>query len=417
VAVAVIRDNLRPRMPDNIDGSLCPSEYEELVTNCWHQDPTIRPTFLEIMTRLSTLIGDSSMSTGYSRSSSSSSSAASLTNTTNSVVKSPRGVEKKPKNGARMSTGSWTLPTSSQSGSSTSGSGSATGGSRNLSFAGIGGGTGGPAVRAPDGEVTLVFSDITRAASLWEANAAAMRDATLLHNDALRAALKRHRGYEAMLSSAGATPTWTSGEGSFCMAFHCVDDALDWCADVQAALLTLDWPAALLEHAGAAEAWADVDDTKVVWRGLRVRMGVHVSTTQGGGMLRMGKEAMTRRAEYSGPAVAAAARMTAMAHGGQVIVSRAVVEKMRQSAATLDNADTTQAHHHNYTVASLGKFHLPDAPDGTHSRGVSCCVCVCVCVCVCGCCVSCVCVCRACGARRSCRAVVADLVGCRLEIV
>jgi hypothetical protein len=55
-------------------------------------------------------------------------------------------------------------------------------------------------VRPPEGEVTIVFSDITRAASLWEFCAEAMRDATLLHNQALRALLKKHRGYEVLFA-------------------------------------------------------------------------------------------------------------------------------------------------------------------------------------------------------------------------
>jgi acetyl-CoA carboxylase alpha subunit len=45
----------------------------------------------------------------------------------------------------------------------------------------------------PEGEVTILFSDITRAASLWEFNAAAMKEATLLHNQLLRSLLKEHQ--------------------------------------------------------------------------------------------------------------------------------------------------------------------------------------------------------------------------------
>jgi class 3 adenylate cyclase len=103
--------------------------------------------------------------------------------------------------------------------------------------------------------VAIVFTDITRAASLWEFNAAAMRDATLLHNETLRAALKRHRGYEVVFIRDR-----NSGEGSFCMAFQQASDALAWCADVQQALLAVEWPEALLNHPGAAEEWGDTDD-------------------------------------------------------------------------------------------------------------------------------------------------------------
>ncbi len=47
-------------------------------------------------------------------------------------------------------------------------------------------------MKPPEGEVTIVFTDITRAASLWEFNATAMRDATLIHNELLRSLLKQH---------------------------------------------------------------------------------------------------------------------------------------------------------------------------------------------------------------------------------
>lgn len=44
---------------------------------------------------------------------------------------------------------------------------------------------------------------------------------------------------------------------------------------VQAELLKLEWPEGLLDHPGAAEEWGDVDD-RILFRGLRVRMGVHI---------------------------------------------------------------------------------------------------------------------------------------------
>ena len=44
VAVAVIRDNVRPPLPD--DDPTIPPEFVDLVQSCWHHDPTIRPSFL-----------------------------------------------------------------------------------------------------------------------------------------------------------------------------------------------------------------------------------------------------------------------------------------------------------------------------------------------------------------------------------
>jgi len=110
-------------------------------------------------------------------------------------------------------------------------------------------------VKPPEGDVAIVFTDITRAASLWDSNALAMRDATLLHNETLRTLLKKHHGYEVVFLRDR-----NSGEGSFCMAFQQADDALEWCIDVQQELLRVEWPAELLAHPGAAEEWGDKDD-------------------------------------------------------------------------------------------------------------------------------------------------------------
>jgi hypothetical protein len=217
----------------------CPQEYEELITSCWHQDPTIRPTFLEIMTRLSAMHGDST-----------SGGMTSFTSKTSTSSSGDSGGDRKK---TQNIYGSWTLP--STNGSTSTGSSSSSNASKKLSAvqAAAGGG-----VRPPEGEVAIVFTDITRAASLWEFSAAGMRDATLLHNETLRAALKRHSGYEVVFLRDR-----NSGEGSFCMAFQTAADAVAWCCDVQKALLAVDWPDTLLEHPGAAEEWGDTDDRYV----------------------------------------------------------------------------------------------------------------------------------------------------------
>jgi hypothetical protein len=111
------------------------------------------------------------------------------------------------------------------------------------------------------------FSDIADGDALWDWNAAAMRDATLIHNDILRELMKKHggtpasstdsaaalvaklsrdaltccvsfhAGYEAVLTAIG-----NHGEGSFCVAFQTSIDAVRWATDVQNALLKAEWP-------------------------------------------------------------------------------------------------------------------------------------------------------------------------------
>ncbi len=169
----------------------------------------------------------------------------------------------------------------------------------------------------PEGEVTIVFSDITCAASLWEFNPLAMKDATMIHNNLLRTLLKKHQGYEVLFIRDR-----NSGEGSFCMAFQQAINALEWCEEVQQELVKTEWPEALLEHPGASEEWGDTDD-RVIFKGLRVRIGVHLGTP------RLIRDPISRKIEYMGPCVNIAARITALTHGGQVQIVLLVVLRER----------------------------------------------------------------------------------------
>lgn len=59
IAVAVLRDNLRPEVPEDVA-----PEYLALMTESWDSDASIRPKFLEIMTRLESMV-DNNSSTAY----------------------------------------------------------------------------------------------------------------------------------------------------------------------------------------------------------------------------------------------------------------------------------------------------------------------------------------------------------------
>ncbi len=58
------------------------SDYEKLITDCWHRDPSVRPTFLEVMTRLSAMIEEGGGGGGGTSSSSSRASSAGYLNRT-----------------------------------------------------------------------------------------------------------------------------------------------------------------------------------------------------------------------------------------------------------------------------------------------------------------------------------------------
>ena len=61
--------------------------------------------------------------------------------------------------------------------------------------------------------------------------------------------------------------------------------------------------------------------------------------------------------EYIGPVINAAARITAMTHGGQILLSGATFDKVRESDLASKEAKR---------MVCLGKFEMPDSPKGTH---------------------------------------------------
>ena len=143
-----------------------------------------------------------------------------------------------------------------------------------------------PAV-PPSGTVTFLFTDLEGSTRLWEEHADAMTSALARHDEMLRTAVEVHAGFVVK----------TTGDGLHA-AFRTAPDALRAALEAQRALV--------------AEQWA-------VPGGLQVRMGVHTGS------------AGYRDGDYFGTAVNRAARVMATAHGGQVVVSLATEELLRDS--------------------------------------------------------------------------------------
>jgi predicted ATPase/class 3 adenylate cyclase len=130
--------------------------------------------------------------------------------------------------------------------------------------------------------VTFLFTDIEGSTGLWEAAPEAMRAALGRHDTLVRGAIEAHGGY-----------VFATGGDGFGAAFERAHHALAGAADAQTALVAERWPE------GAV---------------LRVRMGLHTG------------EVDERDGDYFGPAVNRAARLLALAHGGQVVVSAATAD-------------------------------------------------------------------------------------------
>ncbi len=135
---------------------------------------------------------------------------------------------------------------------------------------------------APSGTVTLLFTDVEGSTRLWDSERDAMAAALRRHDEILRDAIEQAGGY--VFKTVG---------DSFCAAFSAARAGLDAALAAQRNLAAQSWPTS---------------------RPIVVRMGLHAGVCE------------ERDGDYFGPAVNRAARLLAVAGGGQVLVSGAAAE-------------------------------------------------------------------------------------------
>jgi predicted ATPase/class 3 adenylate cyclase len=131
----------------------------------------------------------------------------------------------------------------------------------------------------PSGTVTLLFTDIEGSTRLWESERAEMAAALRRHDAILREAIGRAEGF--VFKTVG---------DEFCAAFRTPLAAVSAALDAQQALADEAWPTS---------------------RPVLVRMGLHTGVCE------------ERDNDYFGPPVNRTARLEAIAHGGQVLLSGA----------------------------------------------------------------------------------------------
>ena len=103
---------------------------------------------------------------------------------------------------------------------------------------------------------------------------------------------------------------------AFGKAHHAVQCALV----IQERLMEADWPEEILALPDSAVELDD--DGELLFRGLRVRIGIHVGTP------RCKKDPVTSRRDYFGPMVNRAARVEGQAKGGQTLITEAVLDEV-----------------------------------------------------------------------------------------
>jgi predicted ATPase/class 3 adenylate cyclase len=158
--------------------------------------------------------------------------------------------------------------------------------------------------RPPTGTVTFLFTDIEGSTGMWERHPEAMRAALARHDEILRDVIEQRGGY--VFKTVG---------DAFCCAFPTAPDALEAALDAQRLLLK--------------ERWAESTP-------LRVRMALHMGAAE------------ERDGDYFGPPLNRVARLLSAAHGGQVLLSAATHEMVRDQLPA------------GLSVAELGEHRLKD---------------------------------------------------------
>ena len=151
----------------------------------------------------------------------------------------------------------------------------------------------------PAGTVTFLLTDIEGSTRLWEANPEAMAEAVPMHYALLS---------EAIAQYGGVRPGEQGGGDSVVAAFARASDAVRAALEAQRALSRHAWP-------------GDIE--------LMVRIALHTAEAQ-----------LRDEGNYFGVALSRCARLRAIAHGGQTLLSRAaydlVVERLPEDATLVD---------------------------------------------------------------------------------
>jgi len=202
-------------------------------------------------------------------------------------------------------------------------------------------------VEAPMHRPIFVVTDIEGSSRLWAANPQAMAEAQSIHDDLLRQQLPRFRGYE--ITTAG---------DSFQLAFHCVRDAIAWCASVQEKLLKAPWPTALLKYDNAARVY-DIW-TRLLFNGLRVRMAIH----DGDDRLVCSRHPTTGKMTYLGPSELMAREMSELGQGGQIVMSASALtvykDELLQTSSSVASGAGGSAVDERFKVQPFGTFEQPE---------------------------------------------------------
>eukprot|EP00667_Euglena_gracilis_P001750 EG_transcript_1748 len=180
------------------------------------------------------------------------------------------------------------------------------------------------APRDTDKPFAVVFTDVQSSTRLWGKDPVEMSRCMQVHHELIRGLIKEHDLYEVKTVGDSFMVTTTNAQA-----------ALRFALDLQTTFYDNDWDwEGLDEHykeATLAFVKPDSGDEEYnnLWSGLRVRIGIHY------GLGDVMYDEVSKGYDYYGNVVNTAARIEAVGHGGQIVVSQDLMDALN---APLDPA-------------------------------------------------------------------------------
>ena len=175
----------------------------------------------------------------------------------------------------------------------------------------------------------LVFTDIESSTTAAAEAPSAMLLVQETHDRIMRQGIQRFAGYEIH----------TQGD-AFEIAFATAVSATQFCLWTQDQLMNYDWPREVLRVPQFA-AVVDEETDDVIFRGPRVRMGVHAAPP---GTWRKGTHGYTHHTVFGGEGVDLIAAVSDAGHGGQVVLTKdaadALIPRIHKVDALLESIGT-----------------------------------------------------------------------------
>ena len=237
---------------------------------------------------------------------------------------------------------------------------------------------------------TIIFTDIQSSTSLWAEVPEEMGAALEVHHRLIRQLIKRHRGYEVKTIGDAFMIAFKEADDAVRLAYelqHCFFKCREFSPAIDAAYVAFDRER-LLEAEAAAEdaaaggfgtfgntaiATAGASDTPALarlsahltpeayaqqWSGLRVRVGIHTAFGD------IKRDEVTDAYDYYGTVTNTAARVEAVAHGGQVCFTETTLRAL-SFASTLQISSTDSSDPSAASSDADGGFGHPSDATGS----------------------------------------------------